>query len=141
MEILVTLQKFEIRLLAGIFRQTEKRMVIPVARAVSRSGEIGVVAADGRERERYKIPYGATILVKDGVPVQGGQRLAKWDPHMHPIVTELAGYVKFQDFEEGVTVTRESDPVTGVTNLVITKRMARAALPSVDIRPEKTERA
>ncbi len=102
--------------------------------AVSRSGEIGVVAADGRERERYKIPYGATILVKDGVPVQGGQRLAKWDPHMHPIVTELAGYVKFQDFEEGVTVTRESDPVTGVTNLVITEPKSRGSA-GKDLRP------
>ncbi|WP_420467139.1 DNA-directed RNA polymerase subunit beta' [Panacagrimonas sp.] len=102
--------------------------------AVSRSGEIGVLAADGRERERYKIPYGATILAKDGEAVQAGQRLAKWDPHMHPIVTELAGFVKFQDFEEGVTVTRESDPVTGVTNLVITEPKSRGSA-GKDLRP------
>src|SRR3546814_10342238 len=57
--------------------------------AVSRSGEIGVIDANGRERERYKIPYGATILVRDGDELKAGTRLAKWDPHTHPIVTEL----------------------------------------------------
>ncbi|MCC2657451.1 MAG: rpoC [Panacagrimonas sp.] len=103
--------------------------------AVSRSGEIGVLAADGRERERYKIPYGATILCKDGDPVAAGQRLAKWDPHMHPIVTELAGFVKFQDFEEGVTVTKENDPITGVTNLVITEPKSRGSA-GKDLRPK-----
>ena len=102
--------------------------------AVSRSGEIGVVAADGRERERYKIPYGATILVKDGDAVAAGQRLAKWDPHMHPIVTELTGWVKFQDFEEGVTVQKEVDVITGVSNLVVTEPKSRGSA-GKDLRP------
>ncbi|MGQ0502866.1 MAG: DNA-directed RNA polymerase subunit beta', partial [Panacagrimonas sp.] len=102
--------------------------------AVSRSGEIGVLAADGRERERYKIPYGAVILVKDGDAVAAGFRMAKWDPHMHPIVTELAGFVKFQDFEEGVTITKENDPITGVTNLVITEPKSRGSA-GKDLRP------
>ncbi len=103
--------------------------------AVSRSGEIGVLAADGRERERYKIPYGAVILVKDGDSVPAGFRMAKWDPHTHPIVTELAGFVKFQDFEEGVTVTKENDPITGVTNLVITEPKSRGSA-GKDLRPQ-----
>jgi DNA-directed RNA polymerase subunit beta' len=102
--------------------------------AVSRSGEIGVIDAHGRERERYKIPYGATILVRDGDEVKGGQRLAKWDPHTHPIVTELGGFVKFQDFEEGLTVTRESDPLTGMNMLVVTEPKSRGSA-GKDLRP------
>jgi len=102
--------------------------------AVSRSGEIGVIDANGRERERYKIPYGATILVKDGDELKSGQRLAKWDPHTHPIVTELTGYVKFQDFEEGLTVTRETDPLTGMNMLVVTEPKTRGSA-GKDLRP------
>ncbi|MGB0955571.1 MAG: DNA-directed RNA polymerase subunit beta', partial [Panacagrimonas sp.] len=102
--------------------------------AVSRSGEIGVVAADGRERERYKIPYGAVIKVKDGDEIPAGGRLAQWDPHTHPIVTELAGIVKFNDFEEGISVTRESDAITGVSNLVITDPKSRGSA-GKDLRP------
>ena len=63
--------------------------------AVSRSGEIGVVDAFGRERERYKIPYGAVINSKEGDKVKGGQVVATWDPHTHPVITEVAGFVKF----------------------------------------------
>src|SRR5256884_535986 len=73
--------------------------------AVSRSGEIGVVDDFGRERERYKIPYGAMISVKEGATVAAGQVVATWDPHTHPVVTEVAGLVKFQDFIDGLTVT------------------------------------
>jgi DNA-directed RNA polymerase subunit beta' len=102
--------------------------------AVSRSGEIGVIDANGRERERYKIPYGAVINVKDDQQVQAGQRMAKWDPHTHPIVTELAGRVKFEDFEEGVTVNRETDDITGVATLVVTEPKSRGAA-GKDLRP------
>ncbi|SER23472.1 DNA-directed RNA polymerase subunit beta' [Solimonas aquatica] len=102
--------------------------------AVSRSGEIGVIDANGRERERYKIPYGATILVKDGDEVKGGTRLAKWDPHTHPIVTELSGFVKLQDFTEGLTVTRETDPLTGVSTRVVTEAKARGSA-AKDLKP------
>ena len=62
--------------------------------AVSRSGELGVVDEFGRERERYKIPYGATITVNDGDMVTAGQSVANWDPHTHPVVTEVAGMIK-----------------------------------------------
>jgi DNA-directed RNA polymerase subunit beta' len=87
--------------------------------AVSRSGEIGVVDDFGRERERYKIPYGAIISVKEGATVAAGQVVATWDPHTHPVVTEVAGFVKFQDFVDGLTVTSQVDEVTGLSSTVV----------------------
>jgi len=87
--------------------------------AVSRSGEIGVVDDFGRERERYKIPYGAVINVKEGDMVQAGQVCATWDPHTHPVVTEVAGFVKFNDFIDGMTVTSQVDEVTGLSSTVV----------------------
>ncbi len=87
--------------------------------AVSRSGEIGVVDDFGRERERYKIPYGAMISVKEGATVGAGQVVATWDPHTHPVVTEVAGFVKFQDFVDGLTVTSQLDEVTGLSSTVV----------------------
>ncbi len=87
--------------------------------AVSRSGEIGVVDDFGRERERYKIPYGAMISAKEGATVAAGQVVATWDPHTHPVVTEVAGFVKFQDFVDGLTVTSQVDEVTGLSSTVV----------------------
>jgi DNA-directed RNA polymerase subunit beta' len=87
--------------------------------AVSRSGEIGVVDDFGRERERYKIPYGAMISVKEGATVSASQVVATWDPHTHPVVTEVAGFVKFQDFVDGLTVTSQLDEVTGLSSTVV----------------------
>jgi len=87
--------------------------------AVSRSGEIGVVDEFGRERERYKIPYGAMITAKEGDSVVGGQVVATWDPHTHPVVTEVAGLLKFQDFIDGLTVTSQVDEVTGLSSTVV----------------------
>jgi DNA-directed RNA polymerase subunit beta' len=87
--------------------------------AVSRSGELGVVDDFGRERERYKIPYGAVISVKEGATVGAGQVIATWDPHTHPVVTEVAGFVKFQDFVDGLTVTSQVDEVTGLSSTVV----------------------
>ena len=63
--------------------------------AVSRSGEIGLVDESGREKERYKVPYGAVITAGEGEAVEGGQVVANWDPHTHPVITEVAGYIKF----------------------------------------------
>ena len=87
--------------------------------AVSRSGEIGVVDDFGRERERYKIPYGAMINVKEGDMVAAGQVCATWDPHTHPVVTEVAGFLKFNDFIDGMTVTSQVDEVTGLSSTVV----------------------
>ncbi|WP_439958187.1 hypothetical protein, partial [Mycobacterium tuberculosis] len=63
--------------------------------STSRSGEIGIADDLGRERERYKLPYGASILLKDGEAVEAGGIVATWDPHTHPLVTEVAGKVRF----------------------------------------------
>jgi len=100
--------------------------------AVSRSGEIGVVDDFGRERERYKIPYGAVISVKEGDTVVGGQVVATWDPHTHPVVTEVAGFLKFQDFVDGLTITTQVDEVTGLSSTVVLDLKQRGGK---DLRP------
>src|SRR5690606_13919130 len=97
----------------------------------SRSGELAVVDEFGRERERYKVPYGATLTVNDGDPVQPGQLIASWDPHMHPVVTEVAGFLKFEDFIHGVTVGTQVDERTGLTSIVVLD----AAQRSTEYRP------
>src|SRR5574337_308584 len=102
--------------------------------AVSRSGELSVIDASGRERERYKVPYGATIAVKDGAAVKPGQTVASWDPHTHPIVTEVAGVVRFIDFLAGVTVQSQTDELTGLESAVVTDPKRRGAQ-AKDLRP------
>ena len=102
--------------------------------AVSRSGEIGVMDDHGRERERYKIPYGATIKVKEGEAVEAGSIVAEWDPHTHPIVTEMAGKLVFEDFVDGVTVNRETDEITGLSSIVVTDPKQRGTQ-GKDLRP------
>ncbi|CBL43942.1 DNA-directed RNA polymerase beta\' subunit [gamma proteobacterium HdN1] len=84
--------------------------------SVTRSGELAIADARGRERERYKLPYGAVISVGEGDRVQAGQVVAVWDPHTHPIITEVAGYVSFGDFEEGISVKHQTDDLTGLSN-------------------------
>jgi DNA-directed RNA polymerase subunit beta' len=88
--------------------------------AVSRSGELAVVDEHGRERERYKIPYGAELSVSDGTKVESGQVVANWDPHSHPVITEVAGRIKFADLVEGVTMNRQTDEMTGLSSIVVT---------------------
>jgi len=95
--------------------------------AVSRSGELTIIDQNGRERERYKVPYGASIAAGDGDQVEAGQVLANWDPHTHPVVTELDGWVKLFDFEEGVTVQKQTDEVTGMSALVVMDPKSRGA--------------
>jgi DNA-directed RNA polymerase subunit beta' len=102
--------------------------------AVSRSGELGVVDEFGRERERYKIPYGATITVNDADVVSAGQSVANWDPHTHPVVTEVAGMIKFSDFVDGITVTTQVDDVTGLTSTVVLDPKQRGS-GGKDLRP------
>ncbi|MCP1677226.1 DNA-directed RNA polymerase subunit beta' [Natronocella acetinitrilica] len=93
--------------------------------AVSRSGEITVMDEQGRERERYKVPYGATITAADGEAVSAGQIVANWDPHTHPIITEVKGRLRFFDFVDGVTVTRQVDEITGLSSLEVTDPKSR----------------
>ena len=102
--------------------------------AVSRSGELGVMDETGREKERYKVPYGAVITVGDNEPVEGGQVVANWDPHTHPVITEVAGYLRFSDFVEGVSVTHQADEVTGLSSIVVTDPKQRGSS-GKDLRP------
>jgi DNA-directed RNA polymerase subunit beta' len=95
--------------------------------AVSRSGEISVLDAHGRERERYKLPYGSMIASKDGDAVKAGQTVANWDPHNHPIVSEVAGFIRFIDFIDGVTVTEKTDELTGLASREITDPKRRGS--------------
>ncbi|MBL4606577.1 MAG: DNA-directed RNA polymerase subunit beta' [Pseudomonadales bacterium] len=102
--------------------------------AVSRSGELAVADERGRERERYKIPYGAVISVKEGNSVDGGQIVATWDPHTHPIVSEASGEIQFADMDDGITVTHQTDDLTGLTNIVVIDPTERSAA-GKDLRP------
>jgi DNA-directed RNA polymerase subunit beta' len=87
--------------------------------SVSRSGELVVNDEVGRDRERYKVPYGASLSVADGAEVRAGQTVATWDPHTHPIITEVAGRAVFQDLDDGVTVSRQMDEITGLSSVVV----------------------
>ena len=102
--------------------------------AVSRSGEISITNELGREHERYKVPYGATITIEDNANVKQGQVVANWDPHTHPVVTEVAGKLKFEDFQDGVTVTEQVDEFTGLTSIVVLDPKSRGGL-GKDLRP------
>jgi DNA-directed RNA polymerase subunit beta' len=102
--------------------------------AVSRSGEISIINEQGRERERYKVPYGSTITIEDGANVTAGQVVATWDPHTHPVVTEVAGKLQFEDFVDGVTVTEQMDEFTGLTSIVILDPKRRGTT-GKDLRP------
>jgi DNA-directed RNA polymerase subunit beta' len=86
--------------------------------AISRSGEIVIYGENERERERHKVPYGATLQVNDGDALKAGSRLATWDPLTRPIVSEYAGAIRFENIEEGVTVAKQLDEVTGLSTLV-----------------------
>ncbi len=102
--------------------------------AVSRSGEIAVADDHGRERERYKLPYGAVISVTDETEVEAGQVIAQWDPHTHPIVAEVAGTVQFAEMEEGLSVNRQTDELTGLTNISVLDPKDRPSA-AKDLRP------
>jgi len=102
--------------------------------AVSRSGEISVVNEMGRERERYKVPYGATITIQHNAGVKQGQVVANWDPHTHPVVTEVEGKIKFEDFIDGITVAEQVDEFTGLTSNVVLDPKSRGGA-GKDLRP------
>lgn len=102
--------------------------------AVSRSGEVTVADEFGRERERYKVPYGAVLSVHENSSVQAGQIIATWDPHTHPVISEVAGKLKFMDLVEGMTMNRQIDPLTGLTHIVVTDAKQRG-VSGRDVRP------
>jgi DNA-directed RNA polymerase subunit beta' len=105
--------------------------------AVSRSGELSILDRMGRERERYKLPYGAIIKVNDDAKVAAGDIVATWDPHTHPIITEVAGTVKFSGMDEGITIKRQTDELTGLSNVTVMDASERPTA-GKDIRPAIT---
>ncbi|MFB9159723.1 DNA-directed RNA polymerase subunit beta' [Chromobacterium violaceum] len=102
---------------------------------ITRSGEVVIHDDMGRERERHKVPYGATLMVTDGLQIKAGAVLATWDPHTRPIITEYAGRVKFENVEEGNTVAKQTDEVTGLSTLVVIDPKRRAGSQSKMLRP------
>ncbi|MBE0599815.1 MAG: DNA-directed RNA polymerase subunit beta', partial [Burkholderiaceae bacterium] len=102
---------------------------------ISRSAEIVIADDNGRERERHKVPYGATLLGSDGKQVKAGALLATWDPLTRPIVTEYAGTIRFENVEEGDTVARQIDEVTGLSTLVVIDPKRRGAT-TRNLRPQ-----
>jgi DNA-directed RNA polymerase subunit beta' len=103
---------------------------------IARSGEVMIHDENGRERERHKVPYGATMLVRDGEAVKAGKVLATWDATSRPIITEYAGRVKFENVEEGVTVAKQVDEVTGLSTLVVIDPKRRAGTAAKGVRPQ-----
>ena len=88
---------------------------------ISRSGEIVVKDANGRERERYKVPYGAELPINEGKKVNPGDIVAKWDRHTHPVIVEVAGKINFVDMVEGVSINRQTDELTGLSSIVVSE--------------------
>lgn len=103
---------------------------------ISRSGEVLITDDHGRERERHKVPYGATLNVKDGMVIKAGTDLATWDPLTRPIITEYTGTVKFENVEEGVTVAKQVDEVTGLSTLVAIDAKRRGSAAGKTLRPQ-----
>ena len=107
----------------GVFRyQPNLRLVTHSSGrhvVVGRNGEVTVTDEQGREKERYKVPYGATILVDDNAAVTAGRRVAEWDPHTRPIVSEVGGKISLKDAVEGASVAIQTDEITGLSTLVV----------------------
>lgn len=123
----------------GVVKLNQVRLVTNIRQEqiiISRSGEIIVTDESGRERERHKVPYGATLLLKEKEKVKAGQVMAQWDPHTRPIITEYAGEVRFEHVEEGNTVAKQIDEVTGLSTLVVIDPKRRSSSQSKGIRPQ-----
>ncbi len=107
---------------AKFVTNSEKHLVI-----TSRSSELTIIDEMGREKERYKVPYGSVLSKSDGEAVTSGDTIANWDPHTHPIITEVAGKVQFVDLADGVTMVRQTDELTGLSSIVVTDAAQRNA--------------
>ena len=101
---------------------------------VSRSSALAIADDQGREREWYKLPYGAVLSVKNGDAVEAGVVVAKWDPHTHPIIAEAEGVAKFVNMEQGITVRTQTDELTGLSTMEVIDPKDRPAA-GKDIRP------
>jgi len=104
---------------------------------MNRNAELAITDGQGREREKYPVPYGATMTVKDGENVDGGHILAQWDPWSNPILTEVSGTVKFGDIIDGVTVDEQTDNVTGLSRKILIEPKNATAKPHISITDSK----
>jgi DNA-directed RNA polymerase subunit beta' len=124
----------------GIVRFTATMRYVTNSRGeqivITRSGEVIIVDDNGRERERHKIPYGATLMGLDGKHVKAGMQLATWDPMTRPIITEYGGRIKFENVEEGTTVAKQIDEVTGLSTLVVIDAKRRGTAATRNVRPQ-----
>ncbi len=123
----------------GVLKFSSNMRVVTTVRGevivVARSAEVIIADDNGRERERHKVPYGAMLTIKLDGTVKAGAVLATWDPHTRPIVTEYAGKISFQNVEEGVTVAKQIDEVTGLSTLVVIDPKQRAGSQGKGVRP------
>ncbi|MGF1874327.1 DNA-directed RNA polymerase subunit beta' [Photobacterium frigidiphilum] len=108
---------------------SESKLVI-----TSRASVMTVIDEFGRTKESYKLPYGSILSKGDGDSVVQGDTVANWDPHTMPIITEVAGRVQFVDFIDGVTVSRQTDELTGLSSIVILDAAERTSA-GKDMRP------
>ncbi len=104
---------------------------------MNRNGEVIVIDSTGREREKFKLVYGAVLNFKEGDTVKAGQTIAEWDPYSNPIISEVGGRIVFKDIEEGVTLTEQVDPVTGFATKVITESKSGDLKPRITVVDEK----
>jgi DNA-directed RNA polymerase subunit beta' len=107
---------------AKFVTNSDKKLVI-----TSRSSELTIIDEMGRVTENYKVPYGAVVSKKDGEAINAGDVIANWDPHTHPIITEVKGKAQFVDLVDGVTMVRQTDELTGLSSIVITESAQRNA--------------
>ncbi|PZP11949.1 MAG: DNA-directed RNA polymerase subunit beta', partial [Sphingomonas hengshuiensis] len=114
-----------------IIDQRGRRVVL------SRSSELAIIDAEGRERAVHRIPYGAYVMHNDGDTVSKGDRMAEWDPFTMPVITENPGIVKYVDLIDGKTLTEQADEATGITQRVVTEYRA-ASKSKEDLRPRLT---
>ncbi|MDW7711849.1 MAG: DNA-directed RNA polymerase subunit beta' [Deferrisomatales bacterium] len=106
--------------------------------AMNRNGELAVLDAEGREREKYPVVYGANLKAPDGGAVLAGQLLAEWDPYTNPMLTEATGRIKFGDVLEGVTMREQVDEVTGMSRKVVVESRGADYRPRVSIKGLET---
>jgi len=133
---------------SGILRFTSTMRYVTNAKSekviISRNSEFYIEDDNGREKESHKVPYGATLLGSDGDKVEAGSILSTWDPHTRPIISEYAGKVKFENVEEGVTVEKKIDDVTGLSTLEVIDAKQKAGSskgtrPQIRLMNEKNE--
>ena len=101
---------------------------------MNRTGSLVVQDENGRDRERYKVVYGAHLKVSDGEAVDPGRVLVEWDPYTFSIITEKTGVVRFKDIDEGLTVREEVDEATGLSRLIIMDSPDEKKQPRVEVR-------